>query len=236
LPREEEESMRCPACGFVSFDSLFTCKRCGKGLPRQGRSGGIVAPTRRESGLPPSAEEPAAPGLLLQDAEEVAGAVLPDVAVEVAPVEPAWLRKAGFWLRSVAFLVDAGLVALLATGGAMLVDLAVQTGGMISSAPEAGLEWLDTTATSLLVVLIALCYFTLFVGSRGQTPGKMLLGLKIVRTTGEEVGYGRALVRWIGQCLGLLPLGLGFLMVVFSRRKQALHDKMAGTYVVRRPS
>jgi uncharacterized RDD family membrane protein YckC len=156
--------------------------------------------------------------------------------VEVAPAEPASLRKAGFWLRSVAFLVDAGLVALLATGGAMLVDMAVQIGGTISSAPEAGLEWLETTATSLIVVLIALCYFTLFVGLHGQTPGKMLLGLKIIRITGEEVGYGRALVRWIGQCLGLLPLGVGFLMVAFSRRKQALHDKIAGTYVVRRPS
>lgn len=228
--------MRCPACGFVSFDSLSTCKQCGKELPRRGRPGGIVAPTRPESGLAPPAERPAAPELLLEDAEGVAGAALPDVAVEVAPAEPASLRKAGFWLRSVAFLVDAGLVALLATGGAMLVDMAVQIGGMISSAPEAGLEWLETTATSLIVALIALCYFTLFVGLHGQTPGKMLLGLKIIRTTGEEVGYGRALVRWIGQCLGLLPLGVGFLMVAFSRRKQALHDKIAGTYVVRRPS
>jgi len=202
-------------------------------LSREGRSGGIVAPARRESGLPPPAEEPAAPGLFLLDPEEAAGAALPDVAVEVAPAEPASLRKAGFWLRCVAFLVDAGLVALLATGGAMLVVLAVQIGGMISSAPEAGLEWLDTTATSLLVILIVLCYFTLFLGLRGQTPGKMLLGLKVIRTTGEEVGYGRALVRWVGQCLGLLPLGLGFLMIAFSRQKQALHDKLAGTYVVR---
>ena len=226
--------MRCPACGFVSFDSLSTCKLCGKELSREGRSGGIVPPARRESGLPPSPEEPA--GLLLQEAEEVTGAALPDVAVGVAPAEPASLCKAGFWLRSMAFLVDAGLVALLATGGAMLVGLAVQMGGMLSSAPEAGLEWLDTTASSLLAVLIALGYFTLIVGLRGQTPGKMLLGLKIVRTTGEEVGYARALVRWIGQCLSLLPLGLGFFMVAFSRRKQGLHDKIAGTYVVRPPS
>jgi uncharacterized RDD family membrane protein YckC len=228
--------MRCPACGFISFDSLSTCKRCGKELPRPGRSGGIVAPTRPESGLPPSAEEPMAAGLLLQDAEKVAGAALPDVAVEVAAVEPASLRKAGFWLRGVAFLVDAGLVTLLATGGATLVDTAVQVGGMVSSAPEAGLEWLDTTATGLFVVVMILCYFTLFVGYRGQTPGKMLLGLKVIRTTGEEVGYGRALLRWGAQCISLLPFGLGLLMVAFSRRKQGLHDRIAGTYVVRRPS
>ncbi len=228
--------MRCPVCGFVSFDSLSTCKQCGKELPRPARPEGVVAPARPKSGPPPSTEDAASPGLYLQDAEEITTTLQADVTAEVAPIERASLRKAGFWLRSLAFLVDAGLVALLATGGAMLVGLAVQIGGMISSAPEAGLEWLSTTATSLLVVLTALCYFTLFVGLRGQTPGKMLLELKIIRTTGEEVGYGRALVRWIGQCLSLLPLGLGFLMIAFSRRKQALHDKLAGTYVVRHPS
>jgi uncharacterized RDD family membrane protein YckC len=225
--------MRCAACGFVTFDSLSTCKQCGKELPRPGRPESVVGSTRPENTLSALPEELAARGVSLHDTEMVAAAELSNLAEEEAPTELASLRKAGFWLRGVAFLVDVVLVALLGTGGAMLVDLAVQTGGMISSAPEAGLEWLGTTATSLLAVLMALCYFTLFVGLRGQTPGKMLLGLKIIRTTGEEVRYGRALVRWIGQCLGLLPLGLGFLPVAFSRRKQALHDKIAGTYVVR---
>ena len=225
--------MRCPACGFVSFDSISACKQCGKELPPPVRPDRVVASTRQKKVPSASAEEPATPGFIFQEAKQAA-ADLPDDA-EVAPTDPVPLRMAGFWLRSVALLVDVSLVVLLAIGGATLVDLAVQVGGMISSAAEAGLEWLDTTATSLLVVLVALCYFTLFVGFRGQTPGKMLLGLKIVRTTGQEVGYGRALVRWIGQCLGLLPLGLGFLMVALSRKKQALHDKIAGTYVVRNP-
>ncbi len=228
--------MRCPACGFVSFDSLSACKQCGKELPRLGKPEGIVAPVRPKSGLLPSADDSAAPGFGLQESEETAVAARLHVTLETAQVESASARKAGFWLRGVAFLVDAALGALLAAGGAMLVDLAVQIGGMISSAPEAGLEWLNATATSLLVFLIVLCYFTLFVGAQGQTPGKMLLGLRIIRTTGEDVGYGRALVRWIGQCFSLLPLGFGFLMVAFSRRKQALHDKLAGTYVLRHPS
>ena len=228
--------MRCPACGFVSFDSLATCKQCGRELPRPGKPEGIVAPVQPSSGVLPSTEDSAAPGFSLRDSEETAAAARWDVTPEAAPVESASARKAGFWLRGVAFLVDAALVALLATGGAMLVDLAVQIGGMISSAPEAGLEWLSTTATSLLVFLIVVCYFTLFVGAQGQTPGKMLLGLKIVRTTGKDIGYGRALARWIGQCLSLLWFGLGFLMVAFSPQKQALHDKLAGTYVIHHPS
>lgn len=229
--------MRCPACGFVSFDSLSACKGCGKELPRQGRSVGTVPIPRREGGTAPSTGGAAAPGLPLRDAREIAGPDPPDgTASRPPPTDPAWPRTAGFWLRSLAFLVDASLIALLAWAGAMLVALAVRIGGLFSSPTEAGLEWLDATATALLVVLIVLCYFTLFVGFRGQTPGKMLLGLKVVRTNGEDVGYGRALVRWAGQCIGFLTLGVGFLMIASSRRKQGLHDKLAGTCVVRLPS
>jgi uncharacterized RDD family membrane protein YckC len=151
----------------------------------------------------------------------------------IAPADPALLRRAGFWLRSIAFLVDAGVVAALATAGAILVGMAVGIGGLFSSPPEAGLEWLATAATRFFVVLLVASYFTLFVGWQGQTPGKMLLGLKTIRITGGEVGYGRALVRWIGQGIGALPLGLGFLMVAFSREKRGLHDRLAGTRVVR---
>jgi uncharacterized RDD family membrane protein YckC len=61
----------------------------------------------------------------------------------------------------------------------------------------------------------------------------MLVRLRIVRVNGDEVGNGRAFVRWIGQILGTLLLGIGFLMIAFSRKKQGLHDKLAGTNVVR---
>jgi uncharacterized RDD family membrane protein YckC len=143
------------------------------------------------------------------------------------------LRKAGFWRRAVALLVDLAIVLALAASGGILVAQAVQIGGWFSATPEVALEWLEESARGFLFVLIALCYFTLFAGFRGQTPGKMLLRLRIIRVTGEEVGYGRAFVRWIGQILGVLPLGIGFLMVALSRKKQGLHDKLAGTYVVR---
>jgi uncharacterized RDD family membrane protein YckC len=142
-------------------------------------------------------------------------------------------RKAGFWLRAAAFLVDLAIVAALAAAGGMLVAGAVRTGGWFSSAPEVALEWLERSASGVLSVLIDLCYFTLFVGWRGQTPGKILFRLRIIRVTGEDVGYGRAFVRWIGQILSALLLGIGFLMIAFSRTKQGLHDKLAGTYVVR---
>jgi len=229
--------MRCPSCGFVSFDSLTACKRCGKEIPRQEASRRIAPIPRVEiRSASPSADEPTLPACLGK-ADEVTGpAVVERSADSAVKADPLSLPRAGFWLRGVAFLVDVAVVTLLATGGAAMVWMAVQAGGLFSSAPEASLEWLESAATILLTTLIAMCYFTLFVGLRGQTPGKILLRLKIIQVTGEDVGYARALVRWIGQGISFLTLGLGLLMVAFSRQKQGLHDKLVGTFVVRLPS
>ncbi len=172
-----------------------------------------------------TSEEPGSPGGL-RDAS----------LGEPPSVDPSVLSSAGFWLRGMAFLVDTGLVAALCGAGGILVWTAAQIGGSFSSAPEAILDSIETRATALLALLIHLGYFTLFVGWRAQTPAKMLMGLKIIRITGDEVGYARAFVRWLAQGVGALLFGMGFLMVAFSRRKQGLHDKLAGTYVVRLPS
>lgn len=255
-----EDPMRCPGCGFVSFDHLPTCKRCGRALPgREKRQGTVAiqmvpAPAalrsagegEREVGLQAGAaiselvrQEDAASPREGRAAETLSGHPevqdgLPIAAEGEAPrSEPASLPKAGFWVRSVAFLVDLATAAVLAFVGSFLVWGAVEIGGAFSSTSVFALDWLRMTATTVLSILIVLCYFVLLVGWRGQTPGKILLGLKIIRITGEEVGRGRAFVRWMGQILGFLTFGLGFLMVAFSRRKQGLHDKLAGTCVVR---
>ncbi len=229
--------MRCPACGFISFDDLPACKQCGVEFPQRGKVQGIATAMRPGGLAPAQTSEPATPEAGPHAAKTISAVVLPEVSAGAAtPADPAWLPKGGFWLRGVAFLADVGLVAALAAAGGILVGGAVQIGGVFSSAPQADLDWLEWVAETLFSMLIDVCYFTLFVGWRGQTPGKMLLGLKIIRISGEEVGYARALLRWFGQGLGLLLLGLGFLMVAFSRQKQGLHDKLAGTYVIRLPS
>jgi uncharacterized RDD family membrane protein YckC len=125
------------------------------------------------------------------------------------------------------------LVTLLAWIGGHLVQGAVSIGGAISSTPEAALEWLESSAGMLLALLIETAYFTLSVGQSGQTPGKRLLRLKIIRVNGEAVGFGLAFVRWLAQGINFLLLGVGFLMIAFTRNKQGLHDKIAGTFVVR---
>ena len=77
-------------------------------------------------------------------------------------------------------------------------------------------------------------YFIVFVGGCGQTPGKMLLGIAVVRRDGAAPGYGRAALRWIGCWLSALTLGLGFVPALFTAERRGLHDWMSGTRVVPR--
>ncbi len=76
-------------------------------------------------------------------------------------------------------------------------------------------------------------YYTLFTGLRGQTPGKMAVGIKVIREDGSLPGVGYAALReTIGKLVSGLALLLGYLWVAFDTKKQGWHDKMAGTVVV----
>lgn len=110
---------------------------------------------------------------------------------------------------------------------------------MVAYASLARWPWdlLNLAALIGLVLLwgIALhaLYFVVFVGGCGQTPGKMLFGLTVVRRDGAAAGYGRALLRWVGYWMAALPLGLGFLGTLVTAERRGLHDWIAGTRVVR---
>jgi uncharacterized RDD family membrane protein YckC len=66
----------------------------------------------------------------------------------------------------------------------------------------------------------------------GQTPGKALMGLRVVRLDHKPMTIGCALARYGGYWLAALPLFLGFLWILFDWRRQGWHDKLAGTCVI----
>ena len=68
---------------------------------------------------------------------------------------------------------------------------------------------------------------------RGQTPGKMALGVRIATEDGETPSLGRAILRYFGMIVAILPLGLGLFWIGWDSKKQGWHDKIAGTYVVK---
>jgi len=84
-----------------------------------------------------------------------------------------------------------------------------------------------------VVLALGAVYYVYHWGVKGATPGKRLLGLAVVAEDGSEpIGLSRAAVRVLGYLLSGLTLGIGFLMIAFGG--SGLHDRVAGTRVVRR--
>lgn len=147
---------------------------------------------------------------------------------------------AGFWMRFAALLVDGiliGLVNLL-----VMTPLLGQTFRMAVDAEAGGLSendvlaWLTTFVLSnLAIMVIGWLYFALMESSGRQgTLGKHLLGIRVTGLDGGRISFGRATGRYFGKILSGMILMVGYLMAGFTDRKQALHDMLAGTLVVRR--
>lgn len=82
--------------------------------------------------------------------------------------------------------------------------------------------------------IIGLAYNWYFWTQRnGQTPGKGAMGIRVVSTDGGRVSDLQAIIRYIGYYISSLLLFLGWLWALVDRNNQTLHDKLAGTYVVR---
>jgi uncharacterized RDD family membrane protein YckC/Tfp pilus assembly protein PilE len=157
------------------------------------------------------------------------------------PTQLAPPQDAGFWLRFVARLIDQTIIGL-----ASLPVLAIAVGttfgaiqrGARSGAPEPWLlvPWLIVSWALLALALVVgqWLYYALQERSRHQaTPGKRLLGLAVTDEALRPITFGRATGRHFGKLLSGLIFDVGFLMAAFTARKQALHDLLAGTRVVR---
>lgn len=136
---------------------------------------------------------------------------------------------AGFWRRVGAMLVDGLILSMAATvliGGLMAaLSFATQDESLI------GLALLGANVLSNIGFL---AYFTLFEsGARQGTPGKRLLGIMVTDLDGQPVSMGRAALRNLAKIISGLICMIGYLMVPFTKRKQGLHDIIAGCLVVR---
>ena len=91
---------------------------------------------------------------------------------------------------------------------------------------------LASVTLTVLALLLGAAYFIGFWGLRGATPGKQLFALRVTDEAGQApIGLARAALRFLGYLLSAASLGIGFLMVAFVG--DGLHDRIAGTHVVR---
>ena len=136
---------------------------------------------------------------------------------------------AGFWIRVLAYLLDSVLLITVQTALSLLINLTI---GMLGIATEG--DPAINTIIWLFGAVLSISYAVFFTGYCGQTPGKMVLRIKVIRTDGSPINYGRAALREVlGKFISSILLGIGYLMVAFDNRKQGLHDKIADTYVIK---
>jgi uncharacterized RDD family membrane protein YckC len=153
--------------------------------------------------------------------------------VQMTLVEPATAstpvteRYAGFWRRTLAVFLDT--LVILAIG---IIE------GLILPAHEdfsyvGAYISFKTTSNFVWGELSGVPYTLIFWALYGATPGKMVLGLRIVnaRTLGR-VGLLRSILRYLAYFVSGVVFMLGFIWAAFDRRKQGWHDKIAGTIVI----
>jgi uncharacterized RDD family membrane protein YckC len=148
---------------------------------------------------------------------------------------------AGFWRRYGALALDyAILYALLIITMiitaivASLVSLAVSSVGL-GNDHEKSLVFIGGIVALILYALVMLLYFAWFESSRYQaTPGKMAVGMAVVDLEGRRISFQQAIVRTLAKVISAAILGIGFLIIGFTIKRQGLHDMIAGTTVVMR--
>lgn len=85
----------------------------------------------------------------------------------------------------------------------------------------------------LLRNIIVLAYYVVLTAISGQTLGKMLMGIKVVRLDGEDVGWGRSIARYIFYWINGFIFYVGAFILLLNNERRTLHDFVAGTRVVR---
>lgn len=136
------------------------------------------------------------------------------------------LEYAGFWRRFAAFMIDAIILSII-----VRILFPLQSFHFWNI--EKAWYFVPLIAVSNMVsTVVTVAYSVVFWTWRGQTPGKIIMSIKVLRADGTSITIGYSLLRYLGYIISGLMLGIGFLWIAFDPRKQGIHDKIADTVVV----
>jgi uncharacterized RDD family membrane protein YckC len=147
---------------------------------------------------------------------------MPEISTRPSSYNPSPIVKyAGFWRRVAASFFDNAVATLVGLGFVIIL--------LILKVPIP--QWVS----DIFPLLIFWLYFSLMESSDKQaTVGKIILGIRVTGIDGNKISFLRATGRVFAKFLSLIALGIGFLMVAFTKRKQGLHDMVSETLVVKR--
>jgi uncharacterized RDD family membrane protein YckC len=125
------------------------------------------------------------------------------------------LNYAGFWIRTAALIIDSIVLSLMVYPTSLILGL--KMGGM---------------QYGFVVQVVYIVYYAATESSpRQATFGKMAVGIKVGNILGERISFSNALGRYLAKIISTIILCIGFMMAGWDEKKQALHDKLANTYV-----
>ncbi len=203
----------CPRCGWANSGAERRCMKCGQPL--------------RTS-----------PGLLVAG-ESASSAIAPTSQPETRRV----VQPGGFFPRLIATIIDTLILAVVTVPIAYLVlaQRVTPTGQSNAFLDQLkGLSGSNSTPERLtqlaqLSAGIAILLLFYYVGTwsiLGGSPGQLVMSLRMVDRSAKTVGFGRALLRYIMKGFFGFLWPVSALMVAFGKDKRAIHDFLAGTYVI----
>ena len=137
------------------------------------------------------------------------------------------MHFAGFWIRVVANFIDSVIL------GSVVFLTAWLFGPNLFSTFQQSIG----AALCLIVIASSVAYQSVFVATSGATPGKLALGLRVIRSDGTPLSFGRSVGRAVAFLVDVMvPFSLGFIIAGFDTEKRTLHDYMAGTRVIYKPA
>ena len=151
-------------------------------------------------------------------------------------IENQTTHYAGFWNRVLAVIIDGLILGVVQSilirpivGVPMLSFSDYEENGVVFTMWSGPL-----LAVQVISMIIGWLYFALMESSRRQaTVGKIALNIRVTDLNGNRVSFAKATGRYFGKYLSAMILLIGFLMAAFTKKKQALHDVLAETLVVK---
>ena len=139
---------------------------------------------------------------------------------------PEDIEYAGFWIRVAATLIDT-LILLLIT---LPLTFAFYGQAIWQDEEHVVLGGWDFVINWIFPAIAVILFWT----CKGATPGKMFTSMKVVdEKTGLVPGARQSIIRYIAYMVSILPLFLGFFWIAVDQKKQAWHDKIAKTVVIK---
>jgi uncharacterized RDD family membrane protein YckC len=199
----------CNRCGAQNSALAKFCANCGSPFDA---TAPVPVASAAEIVLPPQGPAAAVP-----------------TQAYVAPV-----RYGGFWIRFVAVVIDGLIVGIVVWPISGMMALAIGVAGGAVRMPTVGVH----LVRGIVGLAFSFCANWLYEAgmessSKQATLGKMALALKVTDLQGRRISFARATGRHFAKIISGMILLIGYIMAGFTERKQALHDMVAGTLVIR---